>query len=693
MRLASVTFAVLINLLAIHDAFAFEWSSDDLGIDVTVNNRFSGGVGIRMNDIDYRLVGKQNVPGQKDLCVADNCISLTGDPGPNQRLLRATGAFSGINADDGDLNYQRFDAYAAPLRLKPDLTAKIGDDWLVRLSAIGTYDFINADFKERHNDTNYQPSRTKRPDYLADRYAKRIDLDLAYLEYSFSWLGRNASLAVGNQHIRWGESSLIALNSVSEINPPNANILHTPGANTSEIFQATNAIVLSTDVVDSVSGEFIYQLQWKPVSPDVSGSFFSTNDLAGGGRYAYASLGQFGENPNKKPTFGFPLNLVSSSTVTSYLDERKGRSSGQYGARINYNADWLNGGTELSLYYLNYTSRLPYAAFTAAQDSCARDGVAGCLQYGLDFRAHSMPFDSIRPHLVYPSDIHMMALSFNTNVGKFSLAGELSYRPNLPLQVAVTDALYAAQIPSLPVSPIALGGIGVPSADSFIPSYLAHYRGFGNCTSYSNGNCNPNAARIAGGQYFNSYERQRVGQFDFTAIRLFSENPFGADQVISINEVGGTWVMNMPSTQVLQFETGDPNLSHAACGADGSGGTNFLTGQPCTTAEFNPTQTPMSRYANSFSWGLRSIMQLEYNDVIFGWTINPQFVAMWDVKGTAPLPIQNFVNKRKQFDVGTEFVITQNLVTRVNYEIYTGGGTANALHDRDNFTASFSYSF
>src|SRR3546814_7193497 len=54
------------------------------------------------------------------------------------------------------------------------------------------------------------------------------------------------------------------------------------------------------------------------------------------------------------------------------------RDSGQYGLRLNYFAD-LFGGTQLSVYYLNYHSRYPYASVRATDASCTRgvgpDGV------------------------------------------------------------------------------------------------------------------------------------------------------------------------------------------------------------------------------------------------------------------------------------------------------------------------------
>src|SRR3546814_8478248 len=101
----------------------------------------------------------------------------------------------------------------------------------------------------------------------------------------------------------------------------------------------------------------------------------------------------------------------------------------------------------------------------------------------------------------------------------------------------------------------------------------------------------------------------------------------------------------------------------------------------------------LSGFADKFSWGYRAIIVGEYNDVIFGWTFRPQLGVQWDIHGTAPYPIQNFVEGRQQYDFGTTINVTEALSTRINYTIFTGGGAHNTLRDRDNLALSFAYAF
>lgn len=698
--------------LAAPAAGAADWQLGD--VNFMLNNRFSAGAAIRMQDIDYRhQIGKLNVPGQQDLCAADNCLSLTGDPAPNQRLIDARGAFSGVNGDDGDLNYRQYDIVAATTKLSADLTLT-WNDWTARVRGLGFFDPVNNDFDERHNDTTYQPRRTERPEQIDRRYAEGARLYDAYVQYAFTWGERQGTVSVGSQTVRWGESTFVALNSIAEVNPPDSNILHMPGSEFSEVFQPVPVALLSSDLFDGVSAEVFYQLGWRRTRPDARGSFYSDSDIAGGGRYAMFSLGQLGEDPDGIGHLAGPLGLISGTSARMLAHEGRASNDGQYGVRLNYFADWLNGGTELSLYYLNYHSRLPYASAYAADDSCTRDvsnvvsayfacnGFNGTLPLPRprpgDPRGEPLPIDTIRLALEYPEDIHLFGVSFNTNVGSWSLAGEYAFRDNLPVQIQLTDVIFTAAQPAFPAQqysvtpnglndlinllPTGSGGLGdivellgstFPSADVAVPSFIKSYRHLG---------------RIEAGQYVRGYERLKVGQLDLTAIRAFSENPFGADQIILISELGLTHVVDMPRHGQIQFEGSGAGRTHHSPGADGTG---TADGAP-DPRRLNPTQQNRG-FADSFAWGLRFALRAEYNDLLFGWNFKPTLGYFWDIGGIAPSPMQNFVEGRKEIAAGTDINFTEGLSARVLYQWYTGGGGYNTRRDRDNLALSFSYAF
>jgi len=715
--------AWLVAGLTAGTAQAFDWEWQDA--QFSLKSTYSVGAAMRLQDRNGKLIGKLNTPGQSGLCAEDNCISFTGDPEPNARLVRAGGAFSGVNQDDGDLNYDKYDIVAATNKINSVFTVEYGE-FVGKIRGIGYFDPVNADFDERHTDTRFQPARTPRPRSIERDFAEGFNLYDAYLQYNFSFGEKNGLISVGQQTVRWGESNLLAINSLSEINPPNAAALHMPGSEISEVFQPVPLVLLSTDLVENVSAELIYQFGWKPVQADPRGSFYADTDLAGGGKYGYISLGQFGEDPNSQNKPAGTLGLISSTAFTVALREEDARDQGQYGVRLNYLADWLNNGTELSVYFLNYHSRYPYASIQAAQESCARTstnavdayvacgGFNGTLPGIPGLQQEPLPIGTMQASLVYPEDIQMYGFSFNTNIGSWSLAGEYSFRPNVPLQVHITDVIFTGLQPAFPDNDIVADPTGVnalinriagalqidpnavlsvvpglagdlvdltratlPSADNGVPSYLKQYRGLG---------------RIQGGQLIDGYERFAVGQLDLTAIRIWSANPFGADQVILLTEAGFTQVYDLPKHSRLQIEGGGANRTHASPGADCTGEAPGTPVSQCTK-HLNPTQQT-SNFADDFAWGIRTLVRMEYNDVVFGWSFKPTFGFNWDVEGVAPYPIQNFVEQRMEALAGTEVQITPALTGRVLYQAYFGGRPGeNTRADRDNIALSLSYTF
>src|SRR3546814_15974717 len=94
---------------------------------------------MRVHHRDGRLIAKLAVPGQQDLCAADDCQSQTGNPAPNQRLVDARGAFSGVNEDNGNLNYDRGDPTAAIFQLRPKLDL-LWNGWQLEASGLFFHD-------------------------------------------------------------------------------------------------------------------------------------------------------------------------------------------------------------------------------------------------------------------------------------------------------------------------------------------------------------------------------------------------------------------------------------------------------------------------------------------------------------------------------------------------------------------------
>jgi hypothetical protein len=704
----------------------------DLGGGITGNykNRLSEGMMWRLEKPDPKLIYKDDL--NPNLCgtgLQTACYSFDGDTSLNAKLVKAPGAYGAANKDQGDLDYGQGSLITALSKLTSEVS--LGwNDFVFKVGVIGFFDPRNYSFTEHNPDDTYQPATTQRTDKVANSVAKTWILKDLLVSGKFNVFDHDFSASVGYQHIRWGESTLIALNSLSEINAPDLRVLYQPGTFISDIFRPTPAIQISTPIVENVSADFIYLLGWDGVALPGGGTLFSPFN----GLYknsALLSLGQYHVDPNGVQRLGNAGSDISDTSLTAPFLQNYGRprSQGQFGTKLTWYAPDLNGGTEFGFYFLNYHSRLPIASAIAANHTCIQDSTTDAVQAIVDCQGlktvptglEPTPIDTAKIFLDYPEDIHMLGMSFNTNAGKFSLSGELSYRPNLPVAIAQSDVVFAALQPALPAHDILLGlgtvtqlqagslvnlGLNpalalqtltsprtldlltdvvtnvpsnfyIPSRTHTVPDYLEHYRGY---------------SGIQANQVIHGYERLQVVQLDLTGLRALgsSENPIGADQIIFIPEIGFTAVLNMPARSRIQFEGGDYNATHASPGSDGTGG--LPTDGSSQAERLNPTQQTHG-FASPFAAGYRLITRIEYDNLIFGWNFKPQIIWSQDVTGIAISPSQNFIAGTKNWQVSTDIETGTEVTLQVFYQGWTGGRTVDGNRDKDYAGFAVNYSF
>lgn len=698
---------VLVGLPAAMPAAAWDY---ELG-PISFNAQFKASTGAawRLQDPDTRFIVKTNIEGQQNLCAPDACISFTGDPEPNQRLVDAEGGYFILNGDDGNLNYDKGDVTYATTRFVPTLTASWGD-WQFKTSALAYYDWANVDFDERHPNTIYQSPTSPRPQDYEDEYALGAELREWVLSgyvpvFDDEWL-----VSIGAQTVRWGEANTLLFNTLNMINPLDARVARMPGAELSEIQAPLPMVLLSGPLFGNWSADLIWMFDWDPVRIDTPGSFMSTSDVAGGGDYAVSGLGQFSEDPNGEFRFPFPASLATDTSATvDVLDEKYGYpdDGNEFGLRLNYFAENLLSGTEFSFYYLRYHSRLPYASVIAAEESCARDsdnalaaladcrGFSGTLDTLIPGEGlEPIPIDTLDIFLDYPEKLQLGGLSVSTNIGKWAVGGELAYHHNLPLQVQIVDVVFAGLQPAFPrqdlligvetleqllddypvVGPVsgelvdlinllsndALPTLTIPGSRTAVPDFLSGYRG----------------EDIQPRQTVHGYEQFKVLQLAINGLRSLESRWIGADQLLLLGEVGITHVIGLPELSELQLDGGADN-THASPGADGTG-----NGGVPNPNSFNPTQQT-DRFATATSWGYRLLLRANYSNLIGNIGVNPTVLFQHDVGGTSPFPMQNFVEGRMSVLTQIDFEVTRGLRFQLNYQGYFGGGNRNIQIDRD----------
>lgn len=701
---------LLAACLACHPAWGLEFEFADTTI--SLDNLLTVGALWRTDDRDPSLIGKANLnPG---LCVrrtseplgprgsndfaGDTCT--VSNTAANQRAVDAPGAYS-VNGDNGNLNFDKGDIAYATAKLTSELRGELYG-WQAVVSGVYFFDSVYSDFESVHPDTTMRAARSR---YSGEAEAA-VGTDFDLLEYNlsrnFELAGHQMRLKVGNQILNWGESAFLLFNSLNNINPPDAIRLRVPGFDVKELLQPLGMVAVNANVIENVNVEAFYGYEWKPVILDPPGSFFSTVDVIGAGAEGLvAGSGKLPEDPdglyrpvdNPDDSFG-TLGSESSRTIYRDFAEEKRREppgTGQYGLALKWFLPDFMNGTDLGFYYASYHSRLPVLSGFAGQRGCLQDAASATCGLG-PAREEPFPLDTIRLLVEYPENVQMYGVSFNTTIGDYAWSGEYVFRPNLPIQIHVADLGFALLGPVLPDEDVNLGARTIPGRNTAVPDFLTEYRGRA-------------PGSIQGGEYVPGFERMKSGQLGMTLLRTIGgKNWIKASQIILLLEMGFSHILDFPELDELQFQGGQGDLAVSA-GADGTRGINPRSARsnpddPATTRSpqtlrLNPhALDDLSTLGTEYAYGYRLATFSRYQDALFGVNLEGLLSLNHDVKGTAPgVGTGNFVEGRKQGQVGLRFDFLSTWLGEVRHTWYFGGGQRDNLRDRENLMVFLGYQF
>jgi len=595
---------------------AIEFSSDDGEWRGSFDTTISYGASWRASDLDPDNVGQSY----------HNPLIFPLTYGQRRGL---PGRWS-LNGDDGNRNYPDggdLISHTIKFTSELDVTWK---NFGVFTRFMGFYDFENTG-----------------TDFLSKEAEERVGKDVRLLDL-YVWgeheVGdRFLNWRLGRQVVSWGESTFIQ-GGINVINPVDVSRLRVAGAELKEAFEGVNMLWGSIDLTPSLSLEALYMFEYREIIPDPAGAYFSTNDWGSpGGQYVMLGFGaplQPVINPDLFETVCIDGNYAATDHPAGLLAAGAGcqaavprapdntpSDSGQYGAALRWFAEGLNS-TEFGFYFLNYHSRLPL---------------------GNGYAVTTSDVFSARYYLDYPEDIQLWGLSFNSNIGTWALSGEVSYRPNLPLQLDDIELIYAALSPLNPL----------------IPAPVERF--------YSQ------MGQFGPGDNIQGWEEHKSWQAQMTTLKLFGPNNFlRANQIAFVAEAGFNYISDLPDKDVMRYN---------GPGTDTSGSPDYFTGY------FRNPITETDGFADDFSWGYRLLVRATYNDAIGPVTVEPRLAWAHDVSGTTPGPGGSFIDGRKALTLGVGFNYLQKWIFDFSYTDYSGAGHYNLLSDRDFFSASVKYSF
>jgi len=280
--------------------------------------------------------------------------------------------------------------------------------------------------------------------------------------------------------------------------------------------------------------------------------------------------------------------------------------------------------------------------------------------------------------VIYPEDIKVYGMSFNTTVGSWGLQGEFSFRPDAPFAVDTDQQTISA----------AMASCAIPVSVADLAS-----------TFEASGNVDGTVACLAGaGIPTNAAPRWMTaviendmwtGQIGTTATFTGSDpviDFLGADLGILVTEVGfvlvpgveDTWLDNGASAELPQY-------ANMGCQATDLGLGGLLGLDRKSSEQCRPTD---------FSAGYVLLARLDYNNAFeSGWVISPQLTFSHDVVGKTPAPYGNYKEGRMAISASVSGQLDNAWRLSLGYTNFFGGDITNKAIDQDfaSFTASYSF--
>ena len=584
--------------------------SFDLGpFEGNFTSTFSVGASWRTEDPDNRVVTPGNTNGK--------------------------GRASSSTADDGNLNYEQGDMFSLLFKGVHDLDLNAGNyGFFTRVKYWYDYALAQEDVIHGHAANNYEADSELKTSGFEDLAQESGFEFLDYYAYASFDLGEKPlEVRAGNMVLSWGESTFIQ-NGINIINPFDVTALRKPGSEIKEALLPVGMVYANLGLTYDLSVEAFYQYDWQRTIVDECGTYWSSADPYGGGcDYLTASAATSDRE-----------QYETDYTIPRIRDE-EASDSGQWGVAARYFVESLNS-TEFGAYYLNTHSRTPIFSVTNPTEN-----------FGLPFIFGSNP----NYFFEFPEDIDLYGLTFATNLGDWAWSGELSYRPEFPLQINTVELLHS----------VALGTWGEWSRML------------------------PRAVEAGPGAVVHGYDDVEYTQFQMTFIKFF-EQVLGASRLSFGAEVGGTWIGGM-----------DSDIHYGRSSAYGIGDFNDFQSElfnvpvscnshPALEALADLKPNPNKGYCDEdgftddFSWGYRVRAGLDYSDAFAGINLTPSLAWSHDVSGTSPAP--NFIEDRKALSLGLRGDYLNTYRGEISYTTFFDGDY-NVQEDRDFVSISFSVAF
>ncbi|HEY8568421.1 DUF1302 domain-containing protein [Microbulbifer sp.] len=542
--------------------------------------------------------------------------------------------------DDGNLNFAGGETFSKIIKGVHDLELS-KDNFGVFMRVKYWYDKELEDENRPHgNNANDYMAGTPLSDEGFSDFAKFSGAALldAYTYLDTEVAEMPLSLRVGRQVLSWGESTFIQ-GGINSTNPFDVSAFRRPGAELKEGLLPVGMGYFNAGVTENLSVEGFYQYEWEKTQIEGCGTYFSSADFAADGC--------------NRVTISVPdQTAVAMGLFADRAPDLEPKDGGQYGFAARYYAAALND-TEFGVYFMNIHSRMPMinAVRTAVPVTGATNQDGSPLIFvpeALDPTGGQLSALNPAYMISFPEDLKLYGLSFSTNVAGVALSGEVSYKPDTPVQINGAELLNGA----LSESPI------------FAFTSRVNEVGYGEVV-----------------QGYDTFDQTQV---QVTAIKFF-ERVLGASRLSLIGEVGVSMLDGVEDSDQRYgrntvFGLGDFDLGN------GINCTNLVAaGQIAGDCRADG-------FVTDTAWGYRARAALEYPNAFAGVSLNPTLAWSHDVSGYSAEPGQQFNEGAKSLGLSVEAVYKMKYSATLGYTAFDGG-SHNTLQDKDFVSLSFKLSY
>ena len=610
------------------------------------------------------------IEGQFDSSLSVGASWSTANP--NKDLIGVNNGGRGLSqtSDDGHLNFKKGETFSKIFKGIHDLELKYGDTG-VFVRGKYWYDFELKDEGRQFKDI----SDSNRKEGAQASGAQILD---AFVYHNYEIADQPGSVRLGKQVVSWGESTFIQ-NGINSVNPVDVSAFRRPGAEIKEGLIPVNMFFVQQSLTENLSMEAFYQLEWDQTVADNCGTFFSQADVVADGcdnnlnvlRNPGANLAVLNANiRGLNAGFGRNVSQISATdegVIVPRIGDSDARDDGQWGLAFRYMFEPLD--TEFGAYFMNYHSRAPiFSGSAPSADALATANTIASGSLGAGAAAAAGAGAAVLAangsyFMEYPEDIRLYGLSFSTTLPTGTAwQGELSYRPNAPVQLNTTDILYAA------LNDLALTVGAGPGG----PILVKPFNGISPLGPDSEG-------------LLHGYRRKEITQLQTTFTHFFDQ-VMGAERLTLVGEVGWTHVGGLES-----------GIRYGRDPISGTGGDLCATVNP-STADGKSSASMLSKacdqdgFTTANSWGYRARAIWDYNDVFAGVNLRPSVAWSHDVDGYSPGPGGNFEEGRKAVSLGLDAEYQNTYNASLSYTNFFDGKYS-TIDDRDFVALSFGVNF